>query len=79
MDDHASLPVEQAMLPWWVAQRRATPNHCVCSQCRPKGMSLRDARLAVHPLIEIQKYGEERAAEREQAKVARLAALKERE
>jgi hypothetical protein len=39
-------------------------------------MSLRDARLAARPLIEIQKYGEERAAEREQAKVARLAALK---
>lgn len=51
------------------------PNYCPCKRCRPRGMSFKQAMSEAVRLGRIKNLSEERIAELEAAKKARLEAL----
>ncbi|GIK30246.1 MAG: hypothetical protein BroJett007_33840 [Chloroflexota bacterium] len=52
------------------------PNYCPCKRCRPRGMSFEEAMSQAVKYGRIKNLSEERIAEIEAAKKARLESLK---
>lgn len=51
---------------------------CVCSRCRPKTMTLKQAIKALHWQEQVKRYGQAGALERREAQAARLRELRKR-